>query len=243
MHCRSLIEDSEQRLVMAGSCRALGGWAGLLSARWDPDGGPIDVVYIGDLGDWYPSTMPYLAGGQDLVERSGQGYVIAGPYAGQHALMTLDYNGMAGCPELGTAFDLLSDTVIWSDLEFGTPPVPALDATGTLVDVDLYPIPQNSFDVCPLVTSIVAHTVGMPELRISPVPATDALTCEWRQRKTGTANFELIDAWGHAIQRTALHCTVGPQRVTLPVADHARGIYLVRMSMEGRTATRRVFLE
>ncbi len=243
MQCRSLIEDSEHRLVMAGGCRILSGWAGFLIARWDLDGTLIDAFSIGDIGMVYPFIASVQASGQDLVERAGQGYVIAGSYAGQHALMTLDYNGMPGCPELATAFTLLMDTVTWSDLEFGTPPVPVSDATGTLVNTDLEPIPQNSFDVCPLVTSILAHADRRPDLRISPVPATDAITCKWTQQSDGVTGLELIDAVGRAIQRTTAHCAAGPQRVTLPVAERARGIYLLRVTIEGHTTARRVILE
>lgn len=243
MQCRSLIEDSAHRLVVAGSCRASGGWAGLLSARWDLDGGLIDVVSIGDLGDWYPATEPYLASGQDLVERPGTGYVIAGPYAGQHALMTLDYNGVPGCPDLGAALALLSDTVSWSDLEFGTPPVPVLDATGTSVDLDLFPLPQTTFDVCPLVTAMPTHPADPPDLRISPVPATDEIMCEWSQQAQGVTLIELVDVRGQLMQRTTLHPTIGPQRIVLPLSERARGVYFLRIIMENGAAVRRVVLE
>ena len=242
MHCRSLIEDSEHRLVMAGSCRAFGGWAGLLSARWDPDGGLIDVVSIGDLGDWYPTTMPYLAGGQELVERPGSGYVISASHAGQHTLMTLDYDGVPGCPELGTAFTLLSDTVIWSDLEFGTLPVPVPDAVTVEVDIDLFPIPQTSLDVCPLVTSIQTHPAEAPALHISPVPASDMFTCEWFQEMAGVVRLELIDAWGRTIKSTGSGRTRGSQRMTWSVADLERGAYYLRVTTDGRSTAQRVVL-
>lgn len=70
---RSLIEDSAGRLVIAGGCLDLNGWGGPLLARVDLDGTLIDAVAMGDLTLPYSITQPYIATGQELVEREGQG--------------------------------------------------------------------------------------------------------------------------------------------------------------------------
>lgn len=242
IQCRSLIEDSEQRLTTAGSCRVWGGWAGLLTARWDLDGDLIDVVSIGDINSWYPLLDHGLTGGQDLVERPGQGYVIAANYPGRHTLITLDYDGVPYCPELANAFPLLLDTVTWSDLDFGTPPEPVSDATSSLDPVAVGPIPQALEDICPLVTSIPDHSSHIPDLRIGPVPANDVFTCEWVQKTAGVVRLELIDACGRVIGSKVSEGTRGAQRINWSVADLERGAYYLRMTTTGRSLAERVLL-
>jgi hypothetical protein len=243
MQCRSLVEDSEHRLVMAGGCHALGGWSGFLIARWDLDGAPIDAVSIGDIGMVYPGTAAFQASGQDLMERAGQGYVIAGLSLGRHSLLTLDYNGEPACPGLGSVFPLLIDTVIWGDLPFGNLPGSVSDATSTMFDMDLNVIPMSILDVCPLVTSIVNEKSAAFDLRVWPLPAGDLVTCEWQQHKTGTTHFELIDVCGRTAERRDLNATAGDQRMTWSVADLARGVYYLGMTMDGRTTAQRVVLQ
>ncbi len=236
---RSLIEDGEQRLVMAGGCYTFDSWDGFLSARWDLDGALVDALAIGDIGFTYPATMPYQASGQDLIERVGQGYVISGASLGRGALMTLGFNGVPGCPELGSTFPLVSDTATWDDLPFGDLPTTFSDATDTLVDIPLIVIPQHMQDVCLHVGTTTPRATEEAEFRAWPVPATDQIFCSWPERRASTVTLELLDPAGRVVLRKTVN---GPQPCALAVGHFTRGIYSLRMISDTGTATCRVFL-
>ena len=246
---RSLIQDSEDRFVIAGGGASFPSPDYVFLARLGSDGTVIDALRIADQGYAYAPLYTTTAFGQELVEQSsGQGYVISHAYSpyqetSWHALSTVDGNGMPGCPELGLPLDLLTQPYSWSDEPWLALPDTVMTMSGTLVAIDVTPMDENITDMCSLVTGAAGPTRAGTDLRIWPTPATDALTCEWTQQAAGVTRLELIDALGRAIQRTTLHCAVGPQRLTLPVADHARGIYLLRMIMGGSTTGRRVILE
>lgn len=241
---RSLIEDSQNRLVVAGSCTDIGGWGGLLMLRMDSDGAPLDAVSVGDIGNVYPPYYPTNPTGQDLVECIGTGYVVSSAYnpsGHAHGLVTIDYTGVPGCPELGADFPVITEPVAWSELS-----VEDIDTSSaissSLISMNSETMPTSIFDLCPMVTSVPASGSRLSDFRISPVPATDALTCDWTQKATGIMHLELIDVWGRSIKHISSEYTAGPHRMIWPVADLARGMYHLRLTMDGRTTAQHVVL-
>lgn len=127
-------------------------------------------------------------------------------------------------------------------------------ATGrTAVGVYTYYV-VDSVNACVSSNTIVTLTIRQPlataptlrglSLSVFPNPAltTQPLTLEV-QGPTRLINAELLDALGRPVHQQQVRHSAGTSRTELVVPSAAPGIYLLRLSTEGQTTTRRVILE
>lgn len=244
---RSILEDSEHRFVIAGGEATLPTPNGLFLARLQPNGEFIDAVKVTGQGWAYGNLDPTEAYGGELVEQpGGNGYVIShcrseDVYFSWHALTTVDNTDMPGCPELGSALPLQSSSFSWNEVPWNDLPLTTMTMTTTPSEVNSQPINEIVADQCALVTHAPVTMSPNAAFEAYPIPASDELNCEWSGPDDAGVRIEFMDVFGR-IMKQVTGGSVVPGRLSIPVADLARGVYYLRMTMDGRTTLQRVVL-
>lgn len=150
---RSIMEDSQQRLVVSG-------WYGLwpdeghLGVRLDLAGALIDATSLAGMGQEYPPSH-YVASGRDIVERMGPYYVYSahrnegGGQVG-HSLIGLAADGSTDCSGLLDVYPLLAADHTWTNTLSTVLPAVSSPVAVTAFSLTIGPGAGSGVDLCTL---------------------------------------------------------------------------------------------
>jgi hypothetical protein len=240
---RTLIEDSQQRLVV-------GGWYGLspdnghLGVRLDLDGNLIDAVTLDGIVT-EPAPAEYEATGRDLAERVGFGYVSSsvlneGSGIYRHSLVSFPYAGLANCPGVSNGYPLEVSVYSWTAVPFTALPGANTAISGSAVTFTSAALTDASEEMCPLITGAPELIAAGTDLIILQDPAHDVVTIQWTAPLGGSVSIDLLDARGAACTPPwQAQLPAGIQQHALPTGSLGPGIYLIRLTTDAGVRTGR----
>ena len=104
---------------------------------------------------------------------------------------------------------------------------------------------QQSFEITVDIAASVAPLTQPSSWKVSelwPTPVTDEAFVSLSAEQAGLATLDIIDALGRTVSSMTQHVAPGSTLVSLPTTSLTNGLYLLRLSLNGETASRKLVI-
>ena len=101
----------------------------------------------------------------------------------------------------------------------------------------------TSTDTCIYQPIGITHPHSAPALNLSPNPTSGEFNLSIPTEVPSTCTIHVYDALGQQVKEVRVHLKPGENKVALDLSGYAKGMYMVRVEREGRSAFGKVVLE